>query len=98
MDWVSVNKMVAVLSYKPGWTFTVEHGWLCFTAEVIHSVTLQPVRFNVQRLIPRVALKDADTFLSWWMDILMEAEMHEIREFARYKGELVDDPHKTIPV
>lgn len=95
---VDVNEVIAELSYKPGWTFREERGWLHITAEVIHSETFQPVTFNIQRIIPRIAMVSHGDFLSWWEDILLEAEFHELREFARYKGELIDNPHISEPV
>lgn len=95
---MDVNEVIAELSYKPGWKFRAVRGWLIITAEVIHSETFQPVTFEIQRIIPRIATKGEAAFLSWWEDILMEAEFHELREFARYQGELIDNPHASEPV
>jgi|ERR1700679_360603 len=92
---MDVQEIVAELSYKPGWKFREVRGWLHITAEVIHSETFQPVTFNIQRIIPRIAMRGEAAFLSWWEDILMEAEFHELREFARYQGELIDNPHAS---
>lgn len=99
---MDIAEAVSGLSYKPGWRFNLEYGsggryWLCITAAVLHSQTLQPVTFEVKRIIPRIALDDLVAFLSWWEDILAETEFHELREFARYKGELIDDPHESKP-
>lgn len=34
-------------------------------------------------------------FRHWLVDMLMEAERHELREWLRRDGELYDDPHRT---
>lgn len=93
----NMEMLMGDLSYKPGWKFREVRGWLHITAEVIHSETLKPVTFNIQRIIPRIALADHQAFLSWWEDILMEAEFHELREFAKYRGVLIDNPHASEP-
>lgn len=97
---MDVEAIVAELSYKPGWFFWVEGNTLIIKAEVLHSTTRKPVAFHIRRRIPRIAIQgdNITMFLMWWEDILDEAEHHEMREFARYKGELIDDPHKSEPV
>ena len=95
---MDMDEIVSDLNYKPGWKFRQVRGWLYITAEVIHSETLKPVTFEIQRIIPRIAMRGEASFLSWWEDILMEAEFHELREFARYQGELIDNPHASEPV
>jgi hypothetical protein len=91
---MDVKEVVAGLDYKPGWEFRVEgDSNLIIIAEVLHSQTFEPVKFRVRRIIPRVVRDNEEFFLSWWLDMLHEAEYHELREFARYNGELLDDPH-----
>jgi hypothetical protein len=93
---MDVKEIVADLDYKPGWEFRVEGDTnLIIIAQVLHSLTHEPVKFRVRRIIPRVVRDDKAMFLSWWFDMIHEAEFHEIREFARYKGELLDDPHAS---
>lgn len=99
---MNLSEVVKNLSYKPGWHFALstvilpeEETSLFITAEVLDSRTLKPVQFAIRRLIPDLARSDEATFLSWWKTILKEAEYHELREFARYKGELIDNPHAT---
>ncbi len=94
---MDLNNIIDKLSYKPGWEFWLDAGWLNIRAEVLHSETLLPVTFDIKRIIPRVAQTSEADFLSWWEDILMEAEYHELREFARYQGKLIDDPHESTP-
>jgi hypothetical protein len=97
---VDTEKIISKLTYKPGWEFGLGHraGYdtLVIHATVPHSVTLEPVTFSIKRVIPKMIILDQEQFLSWVEDMLAEAEIHEMREFFRYDGVLVDDPHKTI--
>jgi hypothetical protein len=98
---MNFSETISRLSYKPGWSFTYEHhnrATLVIHATVQHSKTLDIVRFDIRRVIPGVASASTKAFLSWWEDMLVEAEIHEAREFARYDGQLVDDPHKVTAV
>ena len=90
------------LSYKPGWKFTLNYRstgrhsmWV--TAKVQHSTTLEWVTFDFERMIPKSVYDDLDGFLQWVEDITLEAEFHELREFLRFKGHLVNDPHDFKP-
>lgn len=38
----------------------------------------------------------ADNFISWMVTIIRRMEDHETFEWLRYKGELINDPHKEI--
>lgn len=99
--------MVSRIKYKPGWTFSVEtlswHGGdpdstLSITASVYDSRNLDDrVEFTMRRIIPEFIV-DQNTFLSWFKSVLKEAEFHELREFFRFDGELVDDPHAVRPL
>ena len=95
---IDTEKVISKLGYKPGWDFSLEHragrDVLVIGATVRHSITLETVRFSVKRIIPQIA-GTLEAFLSWTGDMLAEAEIHEMREFFRYDGELVDDPHKS---
>jgi hypothetical protein len=102
----NLENVIAGLSYKPGWSFSMiqvpdtRRNWrpvFIITATVRHAVTLEEVTFNIRRIVPRVALGSVGDFLHWWEDILAEAEFHELREFARYHGKLIDDPHEVNP-
>jgi hypothetical protein len=98
---MNFSETISRLSYKPGWSFSYEHrirATLVIHATVQHSKTLDTVRFDIRRVIPGVASGSTKAFLSWWEDMLIEAEIHEIREFARYDGRLVDDPHEVMEV
>lgn len=91
------------LKYKPGWKFSYDEGpgdWpvLRITAAVLHSETLEPVTFDIARFIPEFAVDDAGLFVKWVKTVLAEAEIHEMREFLRFYGHLVDSPHAVTPV
>jgi hypothetical protein len=92
--------LISRVKYKPGWEFkllTDEWGHtLQIQATVPHSRTLEPTTFHFLRIIP--TLPDEKIFLSWFKAVLKEAEMHELREFFRFDGELVDDPHAPVAV
>jgi len=100
-----VAEVIGNITYKPGWSFTTEY-WLSqavrpmlhATATVLHSVTLQPVTFTIQRLVPTCARFTEAALVDWVKDMCHEAEYHELREFFKYKGELWDNPHESTPV
>lgn len=95
-----LTETVLGISYKPGWTFGLDHtagrDTLVIGAFVQHSATLDYVYFDIKRLIPSVAKRDRASFLSWVEDMLAEAEIHEMREFFRFRGKLYDSPHEAV--
>lgn len=101
---IKPKDIVPLLKYKPGWSFGYEyHGGydyhtLTIVATVPHATTHETVTFDIRRIIPRVAQTTKKAFLSWVEDILAEAEIHEMREFFRFDGELVDNPHEATLV
>lgn len=92
------------LKYKPGWEFSLN--WdliggfsvLTIKAAVLHSETCEPVTFDIKRLVPPAERQDAGLFVQWVETLLAEAEIHEMREFLRFYGALVDSPHESTPV
>lgn len=44
--------------------------------------------------IPYFEPGDEDTFVQWMISCFRAVEDHEFFEWARYKGELINDPHK----
>lgn len=100
---MSLWEWVGDLKYKPGWKFTLNYRStgrhsLWVTAKVQHSTTLEWVTFDFERMIPKTVQNDLAGFLTWIEDITLEAEFHELREFLRYKGELINNPHASRPV
>src|ERR1700756_2703121 len=104
-DFIELEEICESLSYKPGWSFlagiarpsSLGYYTLTITAAVQHSETGEPVTFDIRRVIPHVSLSSTEAFVSWVEDMLAEAEIHEMREFFRYKGKLVDSPHESKP-
>lgn len=98
---INTEEIIGKLAYKPGWDFTPERkagrDTLVIGATVQHSETLDMVRFRIRRIIPEI-IDTQERFLSWVEDELAEAEIHELREFFRYDGKLVDDPHESMMV
>ncbi len=95
------NKIAADITYKPGWFFTYEPGvrdQFVIHGEVADSRTGDTVRFKMRRIIPSALPKDMFMFLEWVKDILIEAEIHELREFLRFRGVLLDGPHQVEKV
>jgi hypothetical protein len=97
-------QVISDLAYKPGWEFRPKF-WpgagdmtLEIIAQVQHSETLEPARFAMARIVPQCAKTHEAAFLGWWKTLLIEAEMHELREFARYQGDLIDNPHTVMAV
>src|SRR5579862_7724811 len=95
--------MIAKLTYKPGWKFRQVRGGLYNYDQLVILAQVQNshdpeqiVEFTMMRVIP--VFLTGETFLPWVTMVIAEAEYHELREFLRYDGALVDDPHKADPV
>jgi hypothetical protein len=101
---MNLEEEIGNLKYKPGWKFALsDYGYgdtLEITGQVYDSQAedLTPVTFVMSRLIPESVTSSAGSFTAWVKTLLMGAEYHELCEFFRYKGELVDDPHKSTKV
>jgi hypothetical protein len=95
---IDTEKIISKLSYKPGWSFAFEADQF-YDVLVIRGVvpdSREPemkLYFSTRRPVPDIDLTE-DQFLLWVRQLLMEAEYHELREYFRYDGKLVDDPHK----
>lgn len=86
------------ISYRPNWEFSLIEGdpegpKLRILATVENSY--QPGKMldlGISTYIP--PCRDEQAFLDFLAYRLGRVEIHEAREWLRYKGELVDDPHK----
>lgn len=105
-----IAQVIKDIAYKQGWTFefkdsscaeTHEHeqqAWptLHITARVPNARGEGEIEFTVKRLIPDFVLKDSAAILvSWVKTQIQGVEFHEVDEFFKYKGKLVDDPHQV---
>lgn len=107
---MDAEQVIKDISYKRGWSFTFKDGksvgaqqaWpmLHITAVVPNARGEGEIEFVIKRLIPDFVMNDSAAMLLEWVKTqIMGAEFHEIDEFFKYKGALVDDPHqvKFIP-
>lgn len=97
MSQAQLRRTILACEYKPGWSFDLESGdfpMLLITANVPNSRGPGRIEFTVKRLIPDYVRRGSDAIITEWVkSMVIEAEVHEVREFFRYKGKLVDDPH-----
>lgn len=93
-----MREIVRAITYKPGWEimFRKEVGtddvYVQIEATTLDSITLQPSTW-----------KGGKHYLSQWMcrqevvgvvfSAIEKAELHEMREFFRYKGASIYNPH-----
>ena len=107
LSYESLAELVSRISYKPGWSFKLGRDGAVFQCDT-YTLFIQAqvpdsrdpeqiVEFVMKRMVPEY-LHDEDMFLKWVKHTLTEAEVHEMREFFRFDGELVDDPHKAVKV
>jgi len=95
------EKITGKLSYKPGWAFAYAKDQF-YDVLIISGLvpdSRDPSRmlaFETRRPVPGyLRTASQDDFLDWVGQLLLEAEYHELREYFRYDGELVDNPHKV---
>lgn len=95
-----VNEIIAGLTYKPDWMIDLEHRWgavsLVLRMKVEDSRNPgETVKVRGGRTLDLYRLRTMapDRFLDWVFTEIMAMERHEAREWFRFHGELVDDPH-----
>lgn len=86
-------------TYRPGWELSVfadpwEGPCLYVKATVENAYQKEPLEIRVRSLIPPIP--DAEYFGHWLLWRLIQIENHEAREFLRYGGEPLFDPHDPI--
>jgi hypothetical protein len=94
----SMEEVIWDCTYKPGWSFDYEPGefpMLLIHARVENSRAPGHIEFTVKRLVPDTLRGGSASAIANWVKLMVtEAEVHEVREFFKYKGVVVDDPHK----
>lgn len=107
-----VERLLAHLSYKQGWTFKVIHSCDQETGMMSDSGMLlithmEPnaadpagpkVTIGMTEPIPDysfASLEDAE-IVRWIMTIVERAELHEVREWLKFDGHHVRDPHPEL--
>jgi hypothetical protein len=92
-----IQDHVSKISYKPGWAFEVYDGeWegqhFVITTVVPDAYNLtETVTLDVHSMLPPIP--DKNYLNQWIMWRLARIEVHEMREFFRVDGKIVDDPH-----
>ena len=95
--------IIAQITYKPGWTFLVgEDGDRLYVQAAVSTesdLTMDPTR----RTTERTPWKSGKRYLSPFMcrqevvgtvlGLIQDAEMHEVREWFRYRGASIYNPH-----
>lgn len=98
-----IASIVDAISYKPGWRFDIgrdgERLYLQATVSVQSDLTMDPTR----RTLARTPWKSGKRYLSPFMcrqeivgavfGLIQDAEMHEVREWFRYRGASIYNPH-----
>lgn len=97
MDFDDICIELGRVSYKQGWRFepyrhTWEGVWLSIIAELPDAYHPgEMVTVNIRTPIPPMV--DSADLHRWLMYRLGRIEVHEMREFYRVDGKVVDDPH-----
>lgn len=94
-----IQAHLADFTYLPGWRFIVYDGeWegqhLVITAQVLDSRHVEEevyTTLDVHSMLPPIP--DTDYLNRWLVWRLARLAIHEVREFARVKGEVIFDPH-----
>lgn len=94
-----MNAVAAEVTYKPGWSVEFRMG-----RHEGHHATIQtrvPDAYDTAKIVPLKVecflspndVASEETMLVWLGYRLGRIETHEMREFLRFKGEVVSDPH-----
>lgn len=98
MSTEEIRAEVARVSYRPGWTFTVEERgfedpWLRIVAPVPNAYDpAQTIDLGIDSPLPPMA--DTDQLHSWLIWRICRIETHEAREFFKIDGFVQFDPHR----
>jgi hypothetical protein len=98
--------IIEKITYKPGWNFSLRdepsdlHYY--YTQSVFTITFSVPDAYGFSNMVTIVSqvmfslemFQDAERFVDWVMYQILDCEKHEMREFFRYDGVLVSDPHK----
>lgn len=94
-----INDHLALLSYKPGWKFTAYQGRWEGMHVVITTVVddaFKPgekVTLDVNCFLSHNDIESTDTLEKWLAYRLARIEVHEMREFLKKAGKVIDSPH-----
>jgi hypothetical protein len=99
MDVKRLQEVVSRVTYKPGWTFEIYEGHWEGPHIAIHTVLPDStgegkLTICVHSMIP--PQKNTESFLEWLAWRLARIEVHEMREFFKYEGRVIYDPHAEL--
>lgn len=92
-----IQDHLARVTYKPGWSFEAYDGkWEGQHIVIRTSVpnaynTKENTDLDVHSMLPPIP--DTNYLNSWLMWRVARLEVHEVREFFKVDGKIVDDPH-----
>lgn len=107
MKLAEIKEIVSQISYKPGWSINVGceqpmpkgKPFIQISVDETSDTTLDPTRKSTER----TPWKSGKRYLSYFMcrqeivgvvmGLITDAEMHEVREWFRYKGASIFNPH-----
>jgi hypothetical protein len=95
---MSIEALVADISYKPGWKLSVEDGphgpMLLVRASVVDAYNpAKMTTINAGTIVPHGIERDIDQAMRWVYSCLRAVEIHELGEFFVYRGRRPYDPH-----
>lgn len=92
-----VRAILSRFTYRPGWQFVVEDGYLKVYASLVDATNPKetiPLVFG--RMIPRYDFTHGFEWTRWLFEQVREIEMHEVQEFFRIDGKCVYEPHPEL--
>lgn len=108
MTWTDedVDRLKGILEaikYKPGWEITYEAGEVEWGPVIRFLVPAQDARNPEREIWRHTNFVVPFGWASWDDDMIVRAifhelqhfEIHEVKEWFQYKGEVIYDPHKT---
>lgn len=101
MTYYETKAALAKVTYKPGWKFAiVDHGVNSFALAISFEQidTYNPdrtIKVGFHEPIYRGALVSIEAFQHWIITLIDKIERHEAREWFRYDGVMIFDPHKA---
>lgn len=98
-----LEQILSTITYKPGWKIVVNQTlerellYLQIHATVTDAWSDLPARGQFfATTIPAPLISDAEQFIRWVRDSIIQFEMHEVDEYLRINGEWVNHPHPEL--
>jgi hypothetical protein len=103
-----LSALLARIRYKKGWDFSVSAMYGSDGQEsprtlILHATHSEPDVNNPAKTVALVMNQCLDTeemnslsdrqFVEWIFKVVSEAELHEVKEWFKFNGECVENPH-----